>query len=84
MSNSLYLVMLPTLIKICIAICKQTREHTHTHTHTHKFNARVIIVENGIGDPSSNLDNAVCILLCVNAIRKGMNPSLLSFPNIYG
>ena len=37
----------------------------------------VVIVGNGIGKLSSNLDKAVFISLCANTLGKGMNPSVL-------
>ena len=36
-----------------------------------------VIIGNGIGDLSSNLDKAVCISLEINAFRKSMNSSVL-------
>ena len=46
----------------------------------------VNILENGDGDPSSNLDEAVCIQLCANVLGKDMNPYNLlnSYVSILG
>ena len=38
----------------------------------------VYIVGNGIGNPSSILDEAVCVLLQTISLGKGINPSVLS------
>ena len=35
-----------------------------------------IEVRNGICDSSSILDQAVCVSLCANVLRKGMNPTV--------
>ena len=40
------------------------------------FIVTVIVVGNGIGDPSSNPTEAVCISLHDNTLEKGMDPSL--------
>ena len=40
----------------------------------------VMVVKNGLGNPSSNLDRAVCISLNVNTLWKGMNPTILPPP----
>ena len=37
----------------------------------------VIFIENGHDDPSSNLDEVVCISYCANIHWKGMNPIIL-------
>ena len=37
----------------------------------------VIIVGNGYGDTSSNLDEADCISHCINTFGKGMNAIML-------
>ena len=38
--------------------------------------ALVIVVGNGIGDQSSNTDEAVCISFHTNVLGKGTNPSV--------
>ena len=41
------------------------------------LNVTVIVVRNGIGIRVQILYEALCLLLCTNALWKDMNPSLL-------
>ena len=55
---------------------------SHTHKPILKYigarDVTVIVVGNGLRDPSSNLDEAVCISHSFNTLRKNMYPVILS------
>ena len=52
--------------------------------HSGAYGAIVIVVRNGQGDQSSNLDEAVCTSRSTNILEKGMNPTILQLWKIVG
>ena len=72
-------------------LCNETRRVKKDFYHQLNYNSAlfppsalrvtVIVLENGIDDPSSNPERGCLRPLCVYAIEKGMNPFLLTKMN---
>ena len=59
---------------------EREREEERREKRREGHDVMITDVENGHGDRSSKLDEAVCISYCLITLGKGMNPSILSPP----